>query len=126
MPKGNKILAIANGKCPKCEQGDIFEFKWWQLANFSKMNKTCPVCKVNFEVEPGFFYGAMYMSYGFSLMIMIFGGILIYTLFNDPPAIIYVVPITLVSLLFAPWNFRISRVLYLHLVSGIKFKKFVK
>jgi uncharacterized protein (DUF983 family) len=123
MSTNNKLLAIASGKCPKCHEGDIFQFKWWQISKFAKMNKTCQNCGVNFEVEPGFFYGAMYMSYGFSLMIMIFGGILIYNLFNDPPVLYYIIPITLVSLLFAPWNFRISRVFYLHLVSGIKFKK---
>lgn len=123
MPKGNKLKAMLFGNCPQCEKGDIFISKWWQIAKFSEMNKTCPHCQVNFEVEPGFFYGAMYMSYGFSLMIMIFGGVLIYNLFNDPPVLYYVVPITLVSLLFAPWNFRISRVFYLHLVSGIKYKK---
>lgn len=123
MSNGNKLKAIAAGKCPKCEKGDIFKYKWWQLVNFSKMNTNCPNCKVNFEVEPGFFYGAMYMSYGNSLFIMIIGGISIFYLFNDPPVLYYIVPITLVSLLVTPWNFRISRVLYLHLMSGIKFKK---
>lgn len=123
MPTNSKILAMANGKCPKCHEGDIFEYKWWQLAHFSKMNKNCPICGVQYEVEPGFFYGAMYMSYGNSLLIMILGGILIYNLFNDPPVLYYIVPITLVSLLFTPFNFRISRVFYLHLISGIKFKK---
>jgi uncharacterized protein (DUF983 family) len=126
MPKGNKLKAIATGKCPKCEKGDIFQYKWWQLANFSKMNKICPNCSVNFEVEPGFFYGAMYMSYGNSLMIMIIGGVSIFYLFNDPPVLYYIIPITIVSLLVTPWNFRISRVLYLHLVSGIKYKKVEK
>ncbi|MES2796411.1 MAG: DUF983 domain-containing protein [Bacteroidota bacterium] len=126
MPNGNKLKAIAMGKCPKCEKGDIFQFKWWQLGHFSKMNKTCPTCQVNFEVEPGFFYGSMYMSYGFSVMIMIIGGVAIYNIFNDPPVLYYIIPITLVSLLFTPFNFRISRVIYLHLVSGIKFKKIAK
>jgi uncharacterized protein (DUF983 family) len=125
MKTGNKYIAILKGKCPKCEKGDVFQFSWWQLTNFSKMNKTCPNCQVNFEVEPGFFYGAMYLSYGFSLIIMIIGGVLIYNLFKDPPLFYYVIPITLASLLFAPWNFRLSRVFYLHLFSGIKYKKIV-
>lgn len=126
MAEGNKVKAIVTGKCPQCEKGDVFQYKWWQLANFSKMNKTCPNCNINFEVEPGFFYGAMYMSYGFSLTIMIIGGVLIYNLFNDPPLFSYIIPITIASLLFTPWNFRLSRVFYLHTMSGIKFKKFAK
>lgn len=126
MPNGDKLKAIVNGKCPKCQKGDIFQYKWWQLGNFSKMNKVCPVCDVNFEVEPGFFYGAMYMSYGFTVVIMAVGGVLIYNLFNDPPVLYYIIPITLVSLLFTPLNFRVSRILYLHSMSGIKFKKIAK
>ncbi len=122
MPSSKKLLAILKGKCPQCQQGDIFQFKWWQLKNFTKMNKVCPICKVNFEVEPGFFYGAMYMSYFITVFIVAIGGFSIYNFFNDPPVIFYIIPITLVSLLFTPFNFRISRVLYLHLVSGIKFK----
>ncbi len=126
MPNGNKLKAIALGKCPKCEQGDIFQYKWWQLSHFTKMNKICPVCNVNFEVEPGFFYGAMYTSYAFTIAIMAIGGILIFNMFNDPPTIYYIIPITLVSLLLTPFNFRISRVIYLHMVSGIKYKKIDK
>ena len=55
MPKGNRLKAITTGKCPKCQEGNIFQYKWWQLQNFTKMNKICTVCGVNFEVEPGFF-----------------------------------------------------------------------
>lgn len=126
MPKGNRLKAITTGKCPKCQEGNIFQYKWWQLQNFTKMNKICTVCGVNFEVEPGFFYGAMYMSYAFTVAIMATGGVFIYNMFNDPPVLYYIIPITLVSLLITPWNFRISRILYLHLVSGIKYKKFAK
>lgn len=126
MPEGNRLKAIITGKCPKCQEGKVFQYKWWQLQHFTKMNKICPVCHVNYEVEPGFFYGAMYMSYAFTVAVMVTGGVIIYNIFNDPPAIYYVIPITLVSLLITPWNFRISRILYLHLVSGIKFKKIAK
>jgi uncharacterized protein (DUF983 family) len=125
MPEGNKFKAIITGKCPQCQQGSIFQYKWWQLNHFTKMNKICPICQVNFEVEPGFFYGAMYMSYFITVGIVALGGFAIYNIFDDPSQFYYIIPITLVSLLFTPINFRISRILYLHSMSGIKFKKFV-
>jgi uncharacterized protein (DUF983 family) len=126
MEQGNKLKAMVSGKCPKCEKGDVFQFPWWDLIRFSKMNKNCPTCNVHFEVEPGFFYGAMYVSYGFTILIMIIGGFSIYNWLNDPPVLYYIIPITLISLLFTPFNFRISRVFYLHLMSGIKFRNFAK
>ena len=32
------------------------------------MNPTCPVCAHRFEREPGFFQGAMYVSYGIGIV----------------------------------------------------------
>lgn len=32
-----------------------------------EMNATCPVCGHRFEREPGFFQGAMYVSYGLGI-----------------------------------------------------------
>lgn len=31
------------------------------------MNETCPVCNLKFNREPGYFIGAMYVSYGLSI-----------------------------------------------------------
>jgi hypothetical protein len=31
------------------------------------MHKTCPVCGLKFNREPGYFIGAMYVSYGLSI-----------------------------------------------------------
>jgi hypothetical protein len=31
------------------------------------MHDVCPTCGLSFEREPGFFYGAMYFSYGIGL-----------------------------------------------------------
>jgi hypothetical protein len=31
------------------------------------MNETCPVCDLKFNREPGYFIGAMYVSYGLSI-----------------------------------------------------------
>jgi hypothetical protein len=72
-------------------------------------------------VEPGFFYGAMYISYAFTVGIMLVGGILVFNFLNDPPAEGYVVPITTVSLLLVPANFRTARVLFIHWFSGLKY-----
>jgi hypothetical protein len=36
-----------------------------------KMNEQCPSCGLKFEREPGYFFGAMYFSYGLGV-VMIF------------------------------------------------------
>ena len=58
----NKIQSIFKKKCPKCRKGDLFTqpFNWKQpLA----MPDNCPVCGQKYEPEPGFYYGAMFLSY---------------------------------------------------------------
>lgn len=51
-----------NYKCPKCRQGDIF-VKPLDLKNPLNMPKKCAVCGQPTEPEPGFYYGAMFLSY---------------------------------------------------------------
>jgi hypothetical protein len=73
-------------------------------------------------VEPGFWFGAMYVSYALTVGIMIVGGVVIYNFFDDPSALGYVVPITTISLLAVPFNFRIARTVFIHLFSGVDYK----
>jgi len=38
------------------------------LVGFPSMHERCPVCALKFEREPGYFLGAMYISYGVALV----------------------------------------------------------
>lgn len=118
-----KTQAILQARCPRCREGKLFTHPWWNITKFDNMPERCPHCGVRYEVEPGFFYGAMFVSYGFSVAIMVALGVGIYVLFNDPDNIWigYILPITLLSLLAVPFNFRISRNLFIHLFSGISY-----
>lgn len=122
MASSSKLLALLNGRCPQCHDGRVFKYRWYNVFKFAETNEKCPVCEVKYEVEPGFWFGAMYVSYAFTIGIMLVGAIIIYNFFNDPPAMGYVVPIVTVSLIMVPFNFRMSRVLFLHLFSGIKYR----
>src|ERR1700756_3044586 len=57
-------------KCPKCRKGDMFGNG--ALGFFSqKMHTYCPYCHFQFEIEPGYFYVAMFVSYGMIVAEMI-------------------------------------------------------
>jgi uncharacterized protein (DUF983 family) len=123
MADPNKLQAMINARCPHCHEGRLFKYKWWNLLNFAQMHENCPHCDMRYEVEPGFFYGAMYISYAFTVGIMLVGGIVVFNFFNDPPAMGYVVPITIFSLVMVPFNFRTARVIFIHLFSGISYEQ---
>jgi len=83
------------------------------------MNETCPVCGHRFEREPGFFQGAMYVSYGLGVG-EAFALVLLATTFLTPviglPGTIACV--LAVHLTLVPGLFRYSRVLWAHLNIG--------
>lgn len=123
MPDPSKLNAMVKARCPQCHEGRLFKFHWWNLFNFAQMHEHCPSCDLRYEVEPGFFYGAMYISYAFTVGIMLVGGIFVFNVLNDPPAMGYVVPITIFSLIMVPFNFRTARVLFIHGFSGISYNQ---
>lgn len=123
MQKRSKLQAIIDCKCPRCRKGDIFSHSIKKISKFSETNKNCPVCKVRFEPEPGFFFGAMYISYAFIVGILLVTGFLIHLIFEDPQTIVYVVAVPTVVILTLPLIFRYSRSIYLHLVGGISYSE---
>lgn len=59
---GFSFKAMWNNKCPRCRQGDIF-VKPLVLSNPLNMPHSCEHCGQLTEPEPGFYYGAMFISY---------------------------------------------------------------
>lgn len=78
------------------------------------MNDPCPVCGLIFEREPGYFFGAMYVSYGMAVVILTPLFFWLQWLLPDWPgpavALLTVVP----YLPLVPAVFRYSRVLWLY------------
>jgi uncharacterized protein (DUF983 family) len=107
-------------KCPRCRKGDMFVSSNYNLAHFSEMHDNCPCCNLYFQVEPGFFTGAMYFSYAASVFIIISMTVILSVSFHNPPIWVYIISIVTVSLAFTPLNFRYSRVLMLYLFGGVK------
>jgi hypothetical protein len=70
--------------------------------------------------EPGFYIGAMYISYAFNVALLIAFGVGLYTL-TEAPDWVYIVSIISASFVFIPFSFRYSRIIFLHAFGGIKF-----
>jgi hypothetical protein len=63
----------------------------------------------------------MYVSYAISGGVALVLGFLIFYLGNDPDGWVYAGIVAPVMIIIAPVNFRISRVIWLHYVAGIKY-----
>jgi uncharacterized protein (DUF983 family) len=65
MKKGNKLYSILKFKCPHCHEGEFYKSRNpYNLNSMSETYERCPNCNEKFSMEPGFYYGAMYVSYG--------------------------------------------------------------
>jgi len=120
MQAKNYQTALLLGKCPRCHRGDIFTHPISRISKFNVMNKSCPHCGVLLEPEPGFYQGAMYVGYAFTIAVLVIIGGLSYLLGN-PPDWVYITMTIGVMVLIAPLNYRYSRILYLYFFGGIKF-----
>lgn len=120
--KRSKFALITEARCPQCHKGKMFKYPFWRVNKFSEMNKNCTICVLRFELEPGFWFGSMYVSYVINIATLIIMGIVIFYFFDDPSLMYYVVPVTVVSLVSVPFNFRIARAVYLHLLGFVKYK----
>lgn len=121
MRKTTYLEGLLQGKCPRCRQGKIFKYPATHFKKFNVMNEVCPSCGVRMEPEPGFYQGAMYVSYAFTVAFLVIIGTALYLL-ADPADWVYIVSIIFVMVLLVPWNFRYSRILYLYWFGGLKLK----
>jgi uncharacterized protein (DUF983 family) len=65
LKKGNKLYSILTGTCPKCHLESMYKDKNpYHLGNIFQMYERCSHCGTKYKMEPSFFYGAMYVSYG--------------------------------------------------------------
>ncbi|MFY8020107.1 MAG: DUF983 domain-containing protein [Bacteroidia bacterium] len=118
----SKGLSIMKAKCPQCQSGKMFTHSAFNLSKFTSMNETCPVCKLKFEIEPGFFWGAMYVSYALTVgLMLVLGGAILFFSSGKAGFYTYIIPIISALILSSPVTYRYSRVLMIHLFSPIRF-----
>jgi len=111
--KSNLIVNILKEKCPNCGKGHVFEKM--SIFQFPEMKKNCEVCNYRFDREPGYFLGAMYLSYGLAVVQGISTFLLFYFVFPSVPILYVAFTIVGVIFLFSMKNFKLSRVIYIHI-----------
>jgi uncharacterized protein (DUF983 family) len=108
------IYSTLTNKCSRCHGGKVFENNNpYSFMNGITMKETCSKCGLKYEREPGFFYGAMYVSYA------LMSGILIVWFISDllwlhfEPITLATVVVTSMLVLF-PVAFRWARIIWLN------------
>ena len=115
LKKGSKLNSILTGSCPKCQNESMYSDKnILNLSNILKMNEHCSHCGLKYQIEPSFFYGAMYVSYGLNVATGIAAFIVSYLIFNSSLKVAFISIIASLIILF-PFVLRWSRNIYINM-----------
>lgn len=114
LNKSSKIRSIIQGTCPRCHEGPVFIHKSpYHSWSFTKMHEHCNHCGQSFDPEPGFYQGAMYVSYALALGVTFPVGVLLLFVLNASLFVVLGV-LTFLLLVLLPVIFRLSRLVWLH------------
>jgi len=120
LKKGSKIYSILRGKCPRCHEGDFFKYTFtMNIFKVNKIEKKCSQCDLKYMIEPAFYFGALYVSYGITVAICIVTFITSKIIF-DLALLSSFIAVFIVLILFIPVNLRLSRILWINIFINYK------
>lgn len=122
MSKISSVQSILKAKCPQCREGHLFPVSVFSFKKLSAINHNCSVCQANLNPEPDFYYGAMYISYAFSVALVITALTAINILIEEPELWMYLTTVLVGNLILFPAMLRYSKVLYLYGLGKLKYR----
>lgn len=112
--KGSKLYSIFTSTCPVCQKGDMYlEKNPYKISKLMDMHENCSNCGKKFKIEPSFFFGAMYVSYGVGVAIAIAAFIISYFFVGLDRNYSFLVIILTLAVLF-PLIVRLSRNIWIN------------
>ena len=125
LKKGSKLNSILTGTCPRCQNESMYLDKNpLHFSKLIKMNERCSHCDLKYEIEPSFFYGAMYVSYGLNVGLSIATFVISYLIFKSSIKTSFI-SILVANILLFPFVLRWSRNIYINMFVSYdkKYKK---
>ena len=99
---------ILRQKCPTCGRGALF-------SSLFAMNDRCPECGLLFgRGQPGYFTGAMYVSYGLGIPIIALATLIEYRFLPRWSLWQFVLLAWVFCLPLIPWIWQYSRTIWVH------------
>lgn len=113
--KHSHLYSIITCKCPRCKETNLFDNQnMYYLPDLFKMPERCSVCNLKYEMEIGFWWGAMYVAYAVSCALVLSFFLPLYLFFKFSVDMSLLIDMSITTLLF-PITFRLSRSLWIHM-----------
>ena len=116
--KRSYLFSTFGCRCPRCREGKLFKNKISiGLKKNMAMPKSCPVCGLPTEKEPGFYYGTGYVSYALGVAICVTTFLVWFVLIgmstHDNRFFYWLITNAVILVLIQPWMMRISRSIWI-------------
>lgn len=110
-----KLLNFFTQKCSRCNKGQLFVGNFGYNKKAIETHRKCSQCGFDFIREPGFYTGAMYISYALNLILgaALFG--FVWLLGIDIGSTNFTIILSVIILALFPWIYRTSRSLWLRI-----------
>ncbi len=113
MSNPSVLYSVVAMKCPRCHEGDLYKTPTFSFKKSFEMYDVCPHCGQKYVLEPGFYYGSMFISYILTAFLM-FGTFAIAKFILDIEITTAFICCTLIIAALFIWIFRISRSVWIH------------
>jgi hypothetical protein len=121
MSERSKLFSIFKFKCAHCHEGEFFvDRNPYNLARVGDLLECCPVCHRKYTPEPGFFFGAMYVSYALGVALFVTIYVAIAVLYPEAPIWLYISSILGSLFLFGPYLYALSKSIWANLFFNYK------
>ncbi|MEO5583812.1 MAG: DUF983 domain-containing protein [Flavobacteriales bacterium] len=118
--KGSKLYSIINFTCPFCHEGQFFLAHPYNLRRAGDLLERCPACQRKYSIEPGFYFGAMYVSYAITVAVAVSIWVAILVLSPDMDLHWQVALIGTVIFLGAPFFYALSKIMWANMFFDYK------
>lgn len=110
--KGSKANSIFYFKCPRCQEADLFYTPTFSFKRSFDMKERCEHCDLNYLPEPGYYYGAMFISYIFTGWFSIVFVMLLHWVLDLSLNLSFLILIAVLALLFV-YIYRLARSIWI-------------
>jgi uncharacterized protein (DUF983 family) len=118
LKKGLKLNSILTGTCPKCQEESMYVDKnMYNPSSTIKMKEQCSHCGLHYKIEPSFFYGSMYVSYGLGVALGVAAFVVFYFILKTNIKVAFI-GIASSLILLMPVIMRLSRNIWINIFIG--------
>ncbi len=118
--KGSKFYSILFIRCPQCHKGKFLEKSPYNFSMFTKVKKQCDCCRLQYSMEPSFYFGSMYVAYGIGVGLMLVIAAISYNISSNFSFLKTFFAICIVLAILGPYINALSKIIWANMFFSYK------